>query len=197
MIISFSKNFIFIHAVKTGGTSVATALLPHLTNGDLACGYPESGFYPKHIWASALRESLPHFDNFFSFGFVRNPWDRLVSNFFWWQQVDKRGWNTERFNRLARGKSFEEYVLQGKWLVTSPCSDFFYDGPKCLVSEIGRFEDLNADFTRISGKLGISCPLGWENKSEHDDYRRYYTPAMVEMVAQRFRSDLDLFGYTF
>lgn len=197
MILSFSRKFIFIHVVKTGGTSIATAVRPHLVDGDLLCGYPTPALYPKHIWASQLRDELPHYSDFFSFGFVRNPWDRLVSSFFWWQQIDKHGWNTERFDRVARGKTFEEYVLGGEWLVTNCCADFLYDGPNCLVDEIGRFEDLAGDFNRIAKRLELDCQLGWENKSERGHYREYYTGTMAAMVAERFRRDLDLFGYSF
>src|SRR5688572_2108450 len=103
MIISYSRKFIFIHAVKTGGTSIGKALAPFINDGDIISGYPiENPDWPKHSWAKHCQTRLD-LDKFWSFGFVRNPWDRLVSNFFWWQQVDKTNWDLTHYNRVARG----------------------------------------------------------------------------------------------
>lgn len=191
MIISPSRRFIFIHVVKAGGTSVTNSLRPFLPVAERATTHH------KHIWASQLRPLIADYDDYFSFGFVRNPWDRLVSNFFWWQQVDKRGWDTTRYDRLIRGRRFHDYALGGDWLITNNCRDFLYDGDRRLVTEIGRFEHLASDFAKIARRIGLSCELGWSNRSLHHDYRQYYTSETVQLVADRFKADIDLFGYDF
>lgn len=198
MIVSYGRRFAFVHVVKAGGTSVARALLPFLAPDDIASGYPdETRSWPKHMWAAKLADRLD-FVNFWSFGFTRNPWDRMVSNYFWWQQVNKNGWDLDHYKRAMEGKSFEQYVLGGDWLMTSPTTDFLFKDGHQLVNFVGRFERLEEDFRVVCKVLGIEARLGKQNSSKRGDYRSYYTkPEMVDLVGARFRADIDNFGYNF
>jgi hypothetical protein len=66
-----------------------------------------------------------------------------------------------------------------------------------LVDEIGRYETLRADFARICRHVGIEPLLPHLNRSHHRDYRTYYTERTRALVAEHFRKDIELFGYTF
>ena len=68
--ISHEHKFIFVQINKTGGTSVRHALLP------------ESGRENVHQFAQFYKKHCPKvFDKYFKFAFVRNPWDRVVSQY--------------------------------------------------------------------------------------------------------------------
>lgn len=61
-----SDEFLFIHVPRTGGSSINQALRS-------AFDYTE---LPRHHTFAEMRQ---HRHGRFSFGFVRNPWDRCVS----------------------------------------------------------------------------------------------------------------------
>ncbi len=100
MLISNSHNFIFIHIYKNAGTSIKAALKPFATsmfqerlNG--IAHYPVLGNlasllmrfdrfspapYPSHVSARRIVSELGDtYRSYFSFAFVRNPWDWQVS----------------------------------------------------------------------------------------------------------------------
>jgi hypothetical protein len=62
---------------------------------------------------------------------------------------------------------------------------------------IVRLENVSAEFSQVQELLGCNVPLLHENKSEHDDYRSYYTPESRRMVGELFKRDLDTFNYDF
>jgi sulfotransferase famil protein len=81
MIICHKHKFIFIHIGKTGGTSIERALCRHLSmDFDTTKKSPE-GTWWKHIWATDMRRRVGPdlWDNYFTFAFVRNPYDMILS----------------------------------------------------------------------------------------------------------------------
>ena len=73
MLISSHGRFIFVHVQKTGGVSLEDVLSSHYSD--------TSSWHGRHGHArSGLDElGIDRWKSYFSFGFVRNPWDRLVS----------------------------------------------------------------------------------------------------------------------
>jgi len=45
------------------------------------------------------------------------------------------------------------------------------------------------------GRPDVSLPH--VRRSESSDYRSYYTEELVDVVARRYRRDIELFGFTF
>ena len=71
------RKFAFIHIQKTAGTSVEELL---------QAAVPDMTYYgPRHMEASYARKMLEDWDERFTFAFVRNPWDRLVS---WYSMIE-------------------------------------------------------------------------------------------------------------
>lgn len=58
-------------------------------------------------------------------------------------------------------------------------------------------ENINAEFAQVQALLNCNAPLPHENQSDHDDYKRYYTPETRRMVGELFKRDLDTFNYDF
>jgi len=69
--INHKHKFIFLFLFKTGGTSIGRAL-------QRACGIQEK-YQSFYIHYDDLTEDM--LKEYFVFTFVRNPWDRLVSNY--------------------------------------------------------------------------------------------------------------------
>ncbi|MCP3890269.1 MAG: sulfotransferase family protein, partial [Desulfobulbaceae bacterium] len=69
---------------------------------------------------------------------------------------------------------------------------------KQLVDDIGKLENLQEDFDLFCQKVGIRVALPHKNKSrKKHDYKKYYDNKTRDIVARRFRRDIETFGYTF
>jgi hypothetical protein len=208
MILSHAKHFIFVHNYKVAGTSIQDALNKYGNRSFIRSSlsdkisllfgrYPRiySGQFEGHIRAFELKASLPKeiFDNYYKFGFVRNPWDWQVSLY-----TFMRGLESHHQHKLIKSlNNFDEYI---EWRVNNDLhlqKDFFYDGETCLVDFIGRMENLNDDFKIVLDRLGVQSTLPHLNKSrKSNDFLKYYTQKSIDIVSEAFKRDIELFGYT-
>jgi hypothetical protein len=153
----------------------------------------------QHLLAGQISAEVgrERFDNYFRFSFVRNPWDRAVSQFSFMQRRD----DLRQFIGMKQDDSFATYLTliqergHVQWMRQT---DFIYDGDALLVNFVGRFERLEDDARAVFDRLGIqsSC-LPHAQRSEHGPYRDYYDGAARRTVSRIYESDIDHFGYTF
>lgn len=113
MLISHSHKVIFVHIQKTGGITVETILRQHIP--DI---HP---VLPRHAFAKQGKAIIPDWDDYFSFAFVRNPWDRLVSWYSMIREAKEMTWwdalcsprKRRHFFALRRGRrKYWQYVLE-------------------------------------------------------------------------------------
>jgi len=136
------------------------------------------------------------FETYFKFGFVRNPWDRVVSLYE----------RTEAL-QLSNEMSFEQFV---DWIQYSSATcvhssphryqlDWFVDANGNLLADfIGRFERLDEDWAFVAQKLGLEGKLPHRRVSPRArHYGDYYTPQTRDIVAAKFNVDIERFGYEF
>jgi hypothetical protein len=210
MVLSYQPPFLFVHIDKAAGSSIAIALQPPASRRPPArwrrrlvwlgalnrLAWYRAVEFPVHAYASTVKRCLPPevYAGLFKFAFVRNPWDRLVSRYAYLLNVKDH----PRHEFVSRMKNFDEYVAweirRGKFFQHTYVTGA--DG-KLIVDFIGYYERLNEDFTKICARLGMNAPLSRSNASSHRDYRTYYSPATRDLVADHFRRDIELFGYTF
>lgn len=207
MLISDTHRMVFIHVQKTGGVTVGQVLeeaIPDLRR------FPERGI--KHATLGQLLEADPELASYWIFGFVRNPWSRLVS---WWAMVERfaelaeQGVESARarfdrnaFLRTSRGYAdFETFVLRGpdelERLRTPQLAYLTAQGRG--VDFLGRTESLQRDLETVFEHLGLDFPveLPHRNQSPHAHYTTYYSDASRQRVAELFAADIDAFGYEF
>jgi chondroitin 4-sulfotransferase 11 len=184
-------DYLFIWINKTAGASIAKTL-----------GINKDAY--NHYTATELREILgaKTFDNVFTFCFIRNPWDKVVSEFRF------RIWTCQ--NGLTLDSTFSEWV-RSTYIERDPK---YYDWPKMflpqlewitdqegdiIVDFVGRFENLQADFDVIANRLNLQCRLlCHENRSRNStSYRSYYNEETRSIVGDWFRADIEFFGYKF
>lgn len=212
MLISYSRQFLFVHVPKTAGTSVTRCLrsladdpTDHLINRvlerfgirvNLLLGpYRWRRFRPHHS-AETIRHHLPRdvYRKLFKFAFVRNPWDWLVSYYHFHLQCPTH--HRHRFVRqLGSFSAFVRWRIQKK---RKPQVEFVTDRHGySLVDFVGRYETLRDDFQMICRRLGLDCELAWHNRSYRGDYRSYYDDDTAALVAEYCRRDIESLGYTF
>lgn len=199
------RNFIFVHIPKTGGTSVGSAL----RNGNK----PEKiEGYHAHMPVSHLIEHvIPDFDSYFSFAFVRNPYERLYSGYSSVMQKHPETFDNEN-------PSFKEWLLDEKWhqKTTTPVQrelDVLKSFPPAQkknygfwidhegftrVQFIGKMENIVEDFEIIRKRIGGPIPrLKHLNRSRHGHYRDAYDNEMIDFMEEHHKKDLIRFGYEF
>lgn len=212
MPVSRKHNCLFVHIPKTGGTSIETALgifgdwrvedrarlFGMIQSDDLIARKFTSNFL-QHLTMLEIREILPDWQDLFSFCFVRNPWDRMVSIFAnkdpdMLMQADAQGVPLAQL-------SFPEFVHRVgsvRHVHLLPQCRFVCDGNgELLVQFIGHFETLGKDFSNICERRGLSIQLPHLNPSKHNLYQEYYDDETREVVADRYQEDIQLFEYQF
>lgn len=212
MPISKQHKCLFIHIPKTGGTSIETALEMFyswkLENTEALFGLIQSkellakGFLSHYLQHLTLRQVLAlqaNSDELFSFTFVRNPWDRIVSTY---HNIDPNLIECATAVGIElRNLPFDEFlarVLNFPHIHLLDQYQFIVDeNEQLMVDFLGRFESLETDFDKICQHLNITACLPHKNQSTHLDYRRYYTKATRDLVAVRYQKDIALFQYSF
>ncbi|MFZ0243892.1 MAG: sulfotransferase family 2 domain-containing protein [Desulfobacterales bacterium] len=216
MLLSLRYRFLFVHIAKTGGTSIRATLnryrrrdpyflpqaicsrISHLTGHRIGCKFP------RHAKVIAAKEMLPHelFASLFKFAFVRNPWDLQVSSFHHiWRERPHLMNGHDDFDSFLRYKLDPDRPYQFHIDTSIECqSDYLIDlHGRVLVDFIGRYERLEADFRKACRRIGIPAPpLAHRRRARtRSDYRRYYSDATAELVAGRFKQDIERFDYRF
>ena len=150
-----------------------------------------------------------HDPNCFAFAFVRNPWARAVSSFFYLQGGGQNAGDREDSQRYIQpyGRDFKGFVefelMQRKDVLEQmhfrPQVDWLSDRNGQLVIDfVGQTETLQADLDQLCQLFGFSKHnLSHLNKSQHRDYREYYDDQTRKIVGQIYQQDVRLFGYRF
>ena len=77
-------------------------------------------------------------------------------------------------------------------------TEWISDGDEIIVDFVGRYENLNEDWSKVCRALEVpALSLGRENQVVRQDYRGFYDDELRELVANRFRRTIELFGYRF
>jgi hypothetical protein len=186
---------IFIHIPKAAGTSIARAIY------GMNVGHRKAVDYCK--------VSKREYKKYYTYSFVRNPWDRVVSAY----NFAKQGGTSYVQpipNPIYQSKlfsDFETFVTQ--WLSTAdlrnedvvfaPQHWYIYDeNMQCLVDHIGRIETLTNDLQILEKQLNMKIVIEQLNQSNRkNDYRSYFTEETKAIVTSIYQKDIELFKYEF
>jgi len=185
---------IFVHVPRTAGTSIANALFE---DGD--CGH--TPLYAYRAFDEA------RYRNYFKFAFVRNPFSRLVSAFHQNREnarnPRKKPWAAQYFSdldgfiefveRMGGNSSYRRVVMAHDHF--RPQWEFVTVGGRVDLDFLGKFEDLEKDFQRISEELGANTSLPKKNSSSHANYEHYYTSKAKNIVEKLYKNDFRKLGY--
>ncbi|HED6852195.1 TPA: sulfotransferase family 2 domain-containing protein, partial [Campylobacter coli] len=186
---------IFIHVPKAAGSSIERVI------------YQTDKWLVGHVKASDyVKFDKDKFESCFSFGFVRNPYDRVVSAYHYlkndssdpcdikWGRLHINNLTFEEFILRLQDEEFKEKILlknhfsfQYKYL----CDE----NMNILVNFVGKFEQLNSDFKKILNILHREDSLVHVNKSKHLNYRDYYNSQTYKIIREIYRYDFEIFDY--
>ena len=226
---------LFVHVPKTGGQSIAQFFLDRLgltweerdrllmrPNDDPAAGPPRLTHLTAEEYPRLGYLDEERFRRWFKFAFVRNPWDRLVSDYLFFH-AGRHGFKRfvlERFPTPA-DDCYRNHAARYRHVI--PQHRFLYDEEgRPLVDFIGRFERLNDDFAEVAKHLGIEGAVTLPHRNgaannfrrrllqrglarpeqritplRRPDYRNFYDEETRAFVAEYYARDIELFGYRF
>jgi hypothetical protein len=214
VIVSHEHRFIFMKTLKTAGTSVEIELSRVCGPDDVITPLPdedellrrERGGHPaqnyespplaervhEHIRASKVRPVVGRevWDSYFKFAIDRNPWDAVVSLYYWMRRNEKVD-SFERFlvmpnlEQLAT-RNYQAYHLKGR----------------VAVDRVLRFERLGDDLAEVWQHLSLpgepDLPHAKSGaRPSGSDYRDLYDERSIELVRGIFARQIDELGYTF
>jgi hypothetical protein len=208
MLISDSHKFIFLRMRKVASTSMKTILLPlclprppgrlaHLkSRAKLELDYHKYVFRAHDdIRAAQKRMPAESFKRYFKFAFVRNPWDRLVSEYEFLLERPTHG----RHARVKKLDSFKHFIQ-----MQIPRKDAYQINMLCdrrgnlLMDFVGKLENLESDWLTVCERIGIPYQaLQRKNATQHRHYQDYYDSESRQLVARHWAREIDLFGYSF
>jgi hypothetical protein len=208
---------IYVSVPKVACTSFKTAF-SRLLGRELQDGRddPHRVRYPRPVPIDALHEYL--YPGFFRFGFVRNPWDRLVSCYRDKIRNEVDGYThftirpgvancLARWSAFAPGMTFDDFVRAVAAIPDAEADEhfrsqhtFLSDGKGRLTADfVGRYERLAEDFEAVRRKTGlpeVELPRLQAARTAAK-YAGYYTPETRRIVAHRYARDVEMFGYAF
>ena len=200
---------VFIHVSKNAGCSI-------VSSG--GAGILNAGHRTAASWVQEHGDAHP------LFAVIRNPFDRVVSEYFYRKRRYDAGDRNAHLSNLD--KSFEDWTLatfrDGElrarpffevegiafnernmigdrliWFL--PQMDWLSDGQgRLLVRDLLRFENLEWDWGHFAEKYALPVRLPRRNASKRRrSYRPYYSTETRNLVGDYYREDLEAFGYDF
>ena len=187
------RKFIFIHIQKTAGKSIRQAL--GLRGG------------ADHRLAKEIKAEIGDEEwlRSFSFCFVRNPWDRIASAYYYRKSGGNK--STDDLNRaLIYPATFDEFCENINTFKALPNESMFISQlnwisdqkSKIIVDYIGRVENIQTDFDIICTRINKSnTEIKHLNKSRHKHFHELYNDNTKRLIELAYGEDIEAFKYTF
>jgi hypothetical protein len=148
-----------------------------------------------HQHASKFYIPSNSLSSLFEFTFVRNPYTRFISAFFYCK--------SKKFDNIMT--SLEECIRNRDLCCIKTYFHIFKTQYQHIKMEkkslnfIGRCENLHSDLKSILQKFNIDCRYSDlkinKNPISYGDYRQYYTSEILDFVNSWFDEDFIFFGY--
>jgi len=230
VLVSHRYNFIYTKTRKTASTSVEFYFEPFcLPEGEWSFQHSrdeqisEAGIvgargddtsnstWYNHMPAREVRDQIEQhtWDNYFKFCTVRNPFEKVVSEFYHNRRTHlERGGVRRALEVIAKKARMSRAVLRTQfeiWLRSARFrtsrDKYFVDGECCMDGFI-RFEELENGIERICEKTGVPFQ---EDRIPHLKDRDRNRPAVAdhynnrsrEIVRDAFEYEIERFGYAF
>lgn len=220
MIISHQHQFIFIKTKKTAGTSIEIALSKYCGAEDIITPIAEEDEQLRrnlayrgpqnyqrdnnkdffcHISAAEIKTMIPQqqWDSYYKFCFERNPWDKMLSWFYWEQYYQKKTGKPFFSN-------FDDFIHSPRApLVGGPGGYKLYTiEDRVVVDRICLFENLAQEMTFLSQQLQLpEIPELVRAKSRFRKDKRSYTEiinySQQLQIEKMFAKEIKLCNYHF
>ncbi len=210
-LISYRKKFIFFHLYKCGGNSLRQ-VLNKVDTHSIEWGGVHG--LPDDVRTHYLREDkLNVFDDFYIFTFIRNPYDFMVSTYFYGKSNPNHFMHNDILNNNMTMTEFIPYYMKirenhlsssirpfGSNKVVT-IKDWLHDNNgNEIMDYVGKLETMQSDVKKIFKTLNLplsQVPVVNVNGNRDKNYRKYYNGTSKNMIDQYFAWELEKFKYLF
>ena len=200
MIISHRYKYLFVELPHTGSTAISAELREF---------YDGSKILRKHARYSEFRRTASKAEReYFVFSCIRNPLDVAVSLYFRYKTDHDSRYSKPRgtvtrsdvewFRFIQRtGADFPTYFKRA-YRRPIPYDNFSREAHHQLDFVL-RFENLQDDFAKVLGMIGIEpqrrLPVVNSTSERRSDFASYYTPDVVQRAIWVFGPFMERWGY--
>lgn len=207
--ISHKHKAIYFETPKAGSSSIKKSL----NIGEYRSGSRISNLKRRVIekdrrfimWKGDEKGICKSYHSYFKFAFVRNPWDRVVSN---WSMFCRSGIRfreqqiEELFGKPAKNIGFEEFVYWCQEIRNHHWEPFISFLPRnkngsLEIDYIGKLEKFAHDWSHITNLLGVDMHINTVNKTNHSHYRKYYNEVTRMNIETEYLEDISAFDYSY
>lgn len=217
MLISHSHKFIFIKTKKTAGSTIESVIVDNAFDPsvDLCTGSKIDGTARHNVPPKKPNEPDGHkpwfmvkqyvtdeqWQQYHKFTVERNPWDKVVSEFYWKQSSDKRLQHSDDDR-----DNFETFLsLVSRHLYIPPLDWSLYGDQHGLqVDQVIQYNTLAPDLASMFDQLSVDIDqhtiLGTRKKSgfRKKHYSELYRNSkVIDTIASWYKQEIQFFGYRF
>ena len=197
MVVCHIRKIIFIHIPKTAGSSIEH-LLRDEGKYELDFIGVRNGRSTHHYMGIELKMILKElYPTYYKFSFVRNPYDRLISEYFWCR-INNVG---HKFNKtfdefldyvedVIKNKKFFKPIENDHFI---PQYSFLFFNNKLIVNNIFKYEDIETVGPLIKKRLKIKTSLQHLNKSVKNEIT--LTQDQKDRIYNLYQIDFETFNY--
>ncbi len=195
------KNILFIHIPKTGGTVIEKSIkntynqtLYSRKNNNLLPP-PFNKVSLQHQFFTTIRNHKKKlsviFENIKIFSVVRNPYDRTISDLFWFKLI-KKDYSAEQVSDVLKNNyinrtDLDNHNIPQYKFITNKNEKIF----PCI--KLFKTETLNEDNKKINEFLNIHIDI--QQKNINKDYSRYLNEESISIINKYYKKDFEIFGY--
>lgn len=212
-VLSERYNFLFIHIFKCGGNSVRRALGAPSVGSDVDTLHATE-LMGAHVDIQDIYIHYKHdlddseyFHKLFKFVFVRNPFDWILSTYYYIKSSPQHG-----FHNDVKEMSLLEFLYWYKDVATNiyrpygsnkylKMKDYIVDPyGNVVIDYIARLETINRDLIKIRNATGVpikEAELVNNNINRKKEWASYYDDDSRKFVETYFEDDLKFFKYNF
>ncbi len=149
-----------------------------------------------HPPAVDIRDAFPlEWSSYFRFCFVRNPYERVVSDYLYLSRklADPPSFSRYLQNLAETGRDLHGRTKHDNW-------PMYTIENHLAVDFVGRYENLATDFQEVGRLIGLpdlALTASEKRRTYRKPWRDYYGPGDVDRVGTLYQKEIEAFGYRF
>lgn len=200
-----NKRFIFFHLYKCGGNSLRKIFNEHAKGTiELMGVHSNASDMQKHYVARGKGDV---FNDMFKFTFVRNPFDFLLSTYFYARKSKGHFWHQQAMSMpfkdfpalyIKEMEFHKKRNLHGSNRVTSLYDWIINEEGEVIIDFIGKLENLEEDTKTILKRVNVvnvPVPKVNVNKLNNKPYQEVIDGKTRAFIEKHFAKDFEYFNY--